>query len=65
LLEHKDKATLNPLDLAQWKFFAVPVPALNERLPTQKTISLKTLKSLVAETNYRGLETAVRNASQG
>lgn len=64
LLEHKDKATLDPLDLKQWSFFAVPVSALNERLPTQKTISLKTVKSLAAETRFHGLETAVRNAYQ-
>ena len=64
LLEHKDKPTLNPLDLRQWKFFVVPASTLNERRPEQRTLSLKTLKSFGAETTYEGLRTAVGDAFQ-
>jgi hypothetical protein len=40
LLAHSDKETLDPLDLSQWEFFVLPSKVLDEKLPTQKTISL-------------------------
>jgi hypothetical protein len=46
LLKHKDKMTLNPLDLSQWEFYIVPTAILNERVPDQKTIGLASLLRL-------------------
>jgi hypothetical protein len=46
LLHHPDRATINPLDLAQWEFFVLPARVLDEKCPTQKTISLKSLQAL-------------------
>lgn len=46
LLAHRDKATLNPLNLSQWEFYVIATSVLNERMPTQKTISLKGLRNL-------------------
>lgn len=45
LLAHQDKATINPLDLAQWEFFVVPTRWLDEHLGDQRTISLPVLRS--------------------
>lgn len=44
LLSHKDKATLNPLDLDQWEFYIVPTSMLNRLAPTSQSTSLKFLQ---------------------
>ncbi len=46
LLKHLDKETLNPLNLDQWEFYLLPSKILDEKLPTQKTISLAKLLKL-------------------
>jgi hypothetical protein len=46
LLAHRDKATIDPLNVAQWEFFVLPVAVLNSRLPTQKQIGLTALLKL-------------------
>ncbi|MCH9834004.1 MAG: hypothetical protein K0U49_11650 [Alphaproteobacteria bacterium] len=43
LLAHKDKETVNPIDLNQWIFYIVPTKILNEKMPQQKTIMLSSL----------------------
>lgn len=43
LLAHREKATLDPLDVSQWRFFVLPTAVLDARFPTQKTITLSTL----------------------
>lgn len=45
LLAHRDKRTLNPLELEQWEFYIVPTSFLNQIVPMQKRISLGTLKN--------------------
>lgn len=45
-LKHEDKTSLNPLDLEQWEFYVLRSAVLDERVPTQKRISLGTLKRL-------------------
>jgi len=46
LLDHKDKATLDPMDLSQWTFFVLPASVLNARLPAQGQVSLSVLLTL-------------------
>ena len=46
LLAHKDKATVDPLDLRQWTFYVLPSAVLDERCPTQKRIGLAGLLRL-------------------
>jgi hypothetical protein len=46
LLAHKDKPSLNPLDLDQWKFFVLPTSILNSKLKSQKTLTLSSLLQL-------------------
>ncbi len=42
LLAYYDKATLDPLNIAQWQFYILSTAILNAQVPTQKTISLTT-----------------------
>ena len=46
LLDHRDKTTLDPLRLEQWKFYLLRSTILDERFLTQKTISLASLLKL-------------------
>ena len=46
LLAHRDKASINPLDLAQWQFFVVPTVFLNGRQRSQHSITFKSLTEL-------------------
>jgi len=56
LLKHKDKSTLNPLNLDQWDFYIVPTTLLNELVPTQKTISLSFFqRNNISSIGYDGI----------
>jgi hypothetical protein len=46
LLAHKDKLSIDPLDLDQWQFYALPTQALNDRQRSQHSITLRSLESL-------------------
>lgn len=46
LLDHKDKATLDPMNLDQWKFYVLPTTTLDGRDASQHSITLKTLNQL-------------------
>ena len=46
LLSHKDKETLDPLDLDQWEFYILPASVLNEKRVLQKKIGLASLLRL-------------------
>ncbi len=41
-----NKTDLDPLQLEQWDFYILPTSVLNEKYPTQKTISLSSLLNL-------------------
>jgi hypothetical protein len=43
LLTERDKAIVNPLNVAQWQFYILRAQTLDERVPLQKTISLSPL----------------------
>jgi len=46
LLDHQEKATLDPMRLEQWTFYLLRSSILDERFSTQKTISLASLLKL-------------------
>ena len=46
LLDHKEKETVNPMDLDQWVFYVIATKELDEKLSNQKTITLSSLKTL-------------------
>ncbi len=49
LLAHQEKATVDPLDLAQWQFYVVSARRLDATFGTQKRITLKALLRVVPE----------------
>jgi len=62
LLSHKDKKTVNPLDISQWKFFVLPTKVLDERERSQHSITLLSLKKLTDSVSFFELGQAVDKA---
>ncbi|MFN2476955.1 MAG: hypothetical protein ABR526_11535 [Chthoniobacterales bacterium] len=61
---HTELATLDPLDVSQWRFFVVPTFLIAERLRSQKDLGLSTLKRLsVAECEFEHLSSEIRTAA--
>jgi len=46
VLSHKDKNSVNPLNLSQWDFYILETKILNEKVKTQKSITLSSLLKL-------------------
>jgi hypothetical protein len=46
LLQHRDRATIDPLNVEQWLFYVVATRVLDAELRTQKTVSLEGLRRL-------------------
>ena len=49
LLPHKDKTTIDPLNLDQWKFWALPTRVFDGRSRSQHSITLNSLRELAGE----------------
>jgi hypothetical protein len=49
LLAHTDRAIVDPLNVAQWKFYVVPTASLDARSLTQKVIGLAPMKKLAGD----------------
>jgi hypothetical protein len=65
LLACQDKATIDPLNLAQWQFWAVPVADLDGRTGSQHSIALKSLRKLAGEpVDFHELGAAVKRAAR-
>lgn len=67
LLAHTDKATVDPCDLRQWKFYVLPTQALTQALNTrgrsQQSITLRSLETLVGSpTDFWHLSDVVHSA---
>jgi hypothetical protein len=54
VLNHKDQATLNPLNLDQWAFFVLSTYEIN-KFQEQKTITLSSLQKVVEGVPYSRL----------
>ena len=60
VLAHKDKGTVNPLDLSQWDFYVLDTKVLNDKVPKQKTITLSSLLKLNPnQIKYDGLTSEI------
>jgi hypothetical protein len=60
VLKHKDKATLDPLNLDQWEFYLLRAAVLNEQLGEQRTLSLgRLLKLDPLRVTYGGLAAGI------
>ena len=46
LLKHKDKATIDPMEVQQWGFYVLPTEVLNDKLTDQRQICLSKLLEL-------------------
>ncbi len=46
VLSHKDKNSVDPLNLSQWDFYILETKILNEKVKAQKTIALSSLLKL-------------------
>lgn len=62
LLAHANKATVNPLELDQWRFYVLPTAILDARSPTQRSISLATLKTLTSPIRFEELQAAITDS---
>jgi hypothetical protein len=64
LLGHKEKETLDALNLSQWEFYVLPTTVLNEKAPTQKKIRLASLLRLnPTKANYGQLAESIQKAA--
>lgn len=64
LLFHKDKMTIDPLNLDQWIFYVLPTSILNARKRSQHSITLNSLRKLCSkETTYSELPEAVERCA--
>lgn len=60
MLSHKDKDTVNPLNLDQWDFYILDTEILNTKIPKQKTITLSSLLKLEpVKVKYDGLKNEI------
>jgi hypothetical protein len=60
LLHHKEKATIDPLDVNQWKFYVLRTSDINARKRSQHSMTLKTLCGLCESSSYFELPEAVQ-----
>jgi hypothetical protein len=65
LLSHRDKSTINPLDLDQWDFYVVATKRLDTEIPNQQTITLTSLLNRFAPQRlaYKDLKQAILAAA--
>jgi hypothetical protein len=65
VLAHKDKATVDPMDVAQWQFYVLSTSVLNQRTRSQHSITLKSLETLAGSpVAYGQLAAAVAKAAE-
>lgn len=63
LLAHQDKASIDPLNVDQWRFFVLPTTVLDARTRSQHSITLRSLERLAGQAiSYDKLREAVRRA---
>ena len=66
LLGQTERTAVNPLDLAQWRFFVPPTARLEAKMRSQRTLALFTLDELSGgPVPSAGLVDAVRRAAGG
>ncbi|MDH3459970.1 MAG: hypothetical protein OEM00_03140 [Burkholderiaceae bacterium] len=63
LLDHRNKSTIDPLNLRQWTFFVVPTRVLDGRKRSQHSIGLSSLQALSPPVQYSELKPSVAKAA--
>jgi hypothetical protein len=65
LLAHKDKLTIDPLNVDQWVFYVLPTAVLDARTRSQVSITLRSLENLAGPgIPYEDLREAVAQAAK-
>ena len=60
LLANKDRSTIKPLDLSQWKFYILPTTVIDSSLGNQKSVGLSRLEELGAKiVNYDQIDDTI------
>jgi len=65
LLAHKDKNTVDPMKLEQWRFFVVSTKVLNKRERSQHSITLPSLQKIAPELKYSELRAEIESIAHG
>lgn len=61
VLKHKDKTTVDPLNVSQWDFYILPTRVLTESLAQQSTLSFSRLNKLnPAKTDYASIPDVIQ-----
>lgn len=60
LLNHKDKSTVNPLNLNQWEFYILATEKLNNYTRSQHSITLNSLRKLTSPLKFEELNSATQ-----
>ncbi len=64
VLTHKDKNTIDPLNIDQWVFYILPTKTLNKVVANQKSITLSSLKKLnPIKVNYGSIKSTIMHLS--
>lgn len=62
LLAHKEKSTVNPLNVDQWEFYCVSTEVMNRELGAQKSLGLARLMKInPAKTNFKELSKTIQS----
>lgn len=60
LLKHKDKRTVDPLNLNQWEFYVLSTKQLNDHTKSLNSISLNALQKLTKPVTYENIYEEVK-----
>jgi len=61
LLTHKNKKTVNPLDMNQWAFYVLSTNKINNYFGNKSTVGLKSLEGITKSVNYNELKDKIRD----
>ncbi|HNQ90549.1 MAG TPA: hypothetical protein PKM73_18195 [Verrucomicrobiota bacterium] len=65
LLAHRDKRTVDPLDVEQWRFYVLPAGVLNRRERSQHSITLRSLEAVAGPgVGFHGLRESVERIAR-
>lgn len=63
ILKHKDRQTINPLNLSQWEFYVLPTAYIDRYQRSQTQITINSLRKISFPTNYSELQKHIKVAS--
>ncbi|MBM3289689.1 MAG: hypothetical protein FJY92_06015 [Candidatus Hydrogenedentes bacterium] len=63
LLAHKDKCSVDPMQIEQWRFYVVPTKELEKRKRSQHSITLPSLQKIAPELRYSDLRAEIERGS--